>query len=192
MYTLYYLEDECCPANWYEEDELYDFFQRKPQIQNFYDYIYNNYTVETLFKDLIASWTDTIDDYIWDSENGLYHNFIEYVKENPEKYNIKTKVEYEENEQMSFFEQNKTLSTDRGERKNKMKTVMDKFSEYIENTYNVTWKQIKANADREQLTAVISMEIIAGMIPADTVNGQAVLGMLEGLLERTMETLSTK
>jgi len=73
-----------------------------------------------------------------------------------------------------------------------MKTVMDKFAEYIENTYNVTWEQIKANADREQLTAVISMEIIAGMIPADTVDGQAVLGMLEGLLERAMETLSTK
>ena len=104
MYTLYYLEDECCPADWYEEDEVYDFFQRKPQIQKFYDYIYNNYTVETLFKDLMTSWTETIDDYIWDNENSLYHNFIEYVKENPEKYNIKTKIEYEENEQMSFFE----------------------------------------------------------------------------------------
>lgn len=104
MYILYYLEDECCPADWYEEDEVYDFFQRKPQIQKFYDYIHNNYTVETLFKDLMTSWTETIDDYIWDSENGLYHNFIEYVKENPEKYDIKTKIEYEENEQMSFFE----------------------------------------------------------------------------------------
>lgn len=68
-----------------------------------------------------------------------------------------------------------------------MKTVMDKFAEYIENTYNITWEQAKARADREQLSAFISMEIYAGMIPADTVNGQAVLGMLEGLLERTME-----
>ena len=64
---------------------------------------------------------------------------------------------------------------------------MDKFAEYIENTYSITWEQAKARADREQLSAFISMEIYAGMIPADTVNGQAVLGMLEGLLERTME-----
>ena len=72
-----------------------------------------------------------------------------------------------------------------------MKTVMDKFSEYIENTYNVTWKQIKAKANREQLPAVLSLEIIAGMVPANTVNGQAVLGMMEGLLDRTMGALST-
>lgn len=72
-----------------------------------------------------------------------------------------------------------------------MKTVMDKFAEYIENTYNMTWEQIKARADKEQLSAVISLEIMAEMVPADTVNGQVVLGMLEGLLERAMEALPT-
>ena len=108
MQTLYYLEDECCPADWYEDDELYDFFQRKPQIQKFYDYISDNYTVEALFKELMTECNEyyqkTIEDYIWDFENGLYHNFLEYVKANPEKYDIKTKIEYEENEQMSIFE----------------------------------------------------------------------------------------
>ena len=72
-----------------------------------------------------------------------------------------------------------------------MKTVMNKFAEYLENTYNVTWKQIKVRADKNQLPAVLSLEIIAGMVPADTANGQVVLGIMEGLLEKAMETLST-